>query len=161
MMTMRRLLFAAMLFLPFTLLANAAVADSSEVEGVKILIADFGLFNPTGGGKSFFTPSRTVPYAVGQNFGWTMLLRTNKPKIKLREELVLPEKPDTWGDPPPNGARTISEDGRVAITEQEVTPTRSMILNVWGIAPGDPKGRHLVKITVEGKLLRTFEFTVQ
>ncbi|SFN66513.1 hypothetical protein SAMN05660284_02008 [Formivibrio citricus] len=90
-----------------------------------------------------------------------MLLRTDKPKIKWREEFTLPAKPDTWGNPEPLGTRSVSTDGRVSITEREVSPERGIIFNSWAVAPGDPKGRYVIRVFIEGVLASVFEFDVQ
>jgi hypothetical protein len=46
-------------------------------------------------------------------------------------------------------------------TEREVAPNRGFIYNRWAVAAGDPKGLHVVRVYVEGKLVRTFEFEAE
>jgi hypothetical protein len=42
-----------------------------------------------------------------------------------------------------------------------VKPQGSIIYNVWTVAPGEPKGRYVIRVTVEGSAERTFEFDVR
>ena len=36
-----------------------------------------------------------------------------------------------------------------------------MIFNVWNVASGNPKGRYIIRVIVDGMVERTFEFDVQ
>jgi hypothetical protein len=145
---------------------SAAFAEISEkpigiVASPEVIRADFGLINPPNSGNPTFVPTKVVPLVPNQAYGWVILLRTDKPKIKWREEFTLPAKPITWGQPESLGSRSISTDGRVSITEREVAPDRGAIFNSWTVAPGDPKGRYVIRVFVEGSLARVFEFDVQ
>ena len=142
-------------------IASPSNRTDSTSNAYEVVRADFGLFNPPESGRPLFVPAKVVPLTPNQGYGWIMLLRTDKPKIKWREEFALPVKPDTWGDPEPLGSRSVSTDGRVSITEREVSPDRGIILNSWAVAPGDPKGRYVIRVFVEGSLARVFEFDVQ
>jgi hypothetical protein len=137
---------------------NRTDGTSTSYEVVR---ADFGLFNSPESGKPLFVPTKVVPLTPNQGYGWIMLLRTDKPKIEWREEFTLPVKPDTWGDPEPLGSRSVSTDGRISITERVVSPERGLIFNSWAVAPGDPKGRYVIRVFIEGSLAKVFEFDVQ
>ena len=156
------LLFALLL----AWISAPAVATTTELpfnkpSGTQVLRAEFGLFNLSQSGKPPFVPAKVVPLKPNQSYGWLIQLRTDKPKIRWKEEFTLPAKPNTWGDPEPIGARTVSSDGRVSVTEREVAPDRGTIFNVWTVAPGDPKGRYRIRVYVEGSLAQEFEFDVQ
>ena len=138
--------------------SNGAVGSPS---GYEVVRAEFGIFNQPNSGKPAFVPATVVPLTPNQGYGWIMLLRTTKPKIRWREEFTLPVKPNTWGDPEPLGTRSVSTDGRTSVTEREVSPDRGLIFNTWAVAPGDPKGRYVIRIFVEGSLVKVFEFDVQ
>ncbi|SFN48493.1 hypothetical protein SAMN05660284_01602 [Formivibrio citricus] len=127
----------------------------------EVVSADFGLFNSAESGRPLFESVKVVPLTPDQSYGWVILLRTNKPTIKWREEFTLPTKPDTWGAPESQGTRSVSTDGRVSITEREVSPERGIIFNSWAVAPGDPKGRYVIRVFIEGSLAHVFEFDVQ
>lgn len=127
----------------------------------EIIRAEFGVFNQEDSSKPAFVQAAVIPLTPNQNYGWIMLLRTAKLKVKWREEFTLPEKPDTWGDPATLGNRSVSPDGRTSITEREVSPDQGLIYNIWTVAPGDPKGRYLIKVFIEDSLAKLFEFDVQ
>ena len=137
--------------------SNGAVGVPS---GHEVIRAEFGIFNQANSGKPAFVPATVVPFTPNQGYGWIMLLRTTKPKIKWREEFTLPVKPNTWGDPEPLGTRSVSTDGRTSVTEREVSPDRGLIFNTWAVAPGDPRGRYVIRVFVEGSLAKVFEFDV-
>jgi len=141
--------------------ASSLNQTDSASNAYKVLHADFGLFNAPESGRPLFVPAKVVPLTPYQGYGWIMRIRTDKPRIRWREEFTLPAKPDTWGDPEPLGSRSVSTDGRVSITEREVSPDRGIIFNSWAVAPGDPKGRYVIRVFVEGFLARVFEFDAQ
>lgn len=144
----------------WTLGMGAAWANvSQDGAPVRVLKAEFGLFSNTGG--PVFVPSKTVPLKPGQSFGWILLVDTEKTAVSLREEFTLPLQPATWGDPPPTGIRVISDDGRTAISVQESAPDKGVLFNVWEIAPGDPAGRHTIRVFIDGVLAGAFEFDVE
>lgn len=128
---------------------------------VTIILAEFGLFNPLATGEDLFVVSRKVPLKENQSFGWVIILGTKKPNIKWREELTLPVAPSTWGSKEAFGGHTISDDGRTSIIEREVMPYQGVISHSWAVAPGDPKGRYVIRVIVENRLEEVFEFDVQ
>jgi hypothetical protein len=74
---------------------------------------------------------------------------------------TLPSAPQTWSHEDKNRRREISSDRTVSITENEVVPERGIIFNFWKVAPGDPKGRYIIRVYVEGDLVSTFEFDME
>lgn len=135
--------------------------QTQSAASAKIISGDFGLFNLNNPQGPSFTPASVVPFIENQAYGWVIRLQTSKPTVKWREELVLPAKPATWGDPEPLGKRSISPSGRASITEREVAPEKGMIFNAWSVAPGDPKGKYVIRVFVDGALVKTFRFEVQ
>lgn len=158
-------LIALLSFVALALCGPTVASPPSRVGSVssayEVVRADFGLFNPPESGRPTFVPANVVPLTPNQGYGWIMLLRTDKPKIKWREEFTLPAKPATWGGPEPLGSRSVSTDDRVSITEREVPTDRGIIFNSWAVAPGDPKGRYVIRVFIEGSLAKVFEFDVQ
>ncbi len=128
-------------------------------EDVQIVRAEFGLFKKTANGQSF-VPAKTVPLVEGQEYGWMIVLKTKKPLIKWREEFTLPYAPATWGDAEAQGLHTVSKDGRVSVMEREVSPVDGLIFNVWTVAAGDPQGHHLIRVLIDKRYERVFEFDV-
>jgi len=126
---------------------------------VEIEHAAFGVFNRTPDGRVEFTPSKTVPLTPDQAFGWIIGVKTTKPTVKWREEFTLPAPPETWG--PTEGKHEISADRKVSILEREVAPEMGQVFNSWIISPGDPKGRHVIQVTIEDARPVVFEFDVE
>lgn len=144
--------------------ASAVAAQSAAAEdtwAVEVVQSTFGLFTSGPNGQPRFLPTREVPHTPGQgSFGWIMKIDTRRPVLRWREELTLPEKPATWGDAPADARRSFSEDGRTVILEKEA-PTRPFLFQSWQVAPGDPKGPHRIRVTVEGAPPVTFDFQVR
>jgi hypothetical protein len=126
---------------------------------VQIEQAAFGLFDRTPDGRIGFRPAKTVPLTPDQPFGWVIGLTTAKSTVKWREEFTVPYPPATWG--PVDGKHELSADRKVSILEREVTPERGFVFNSWTIAPGDPRGRHVIKVTIEDAPPVVFEFDVE
>ncbi len=126
---------------------------------VQIEQAAFGVFNLTADGRVDFKPTNTVPLTPNLEFGWVIGVATAKPTVKWREEFTVPTPPETWG--PTVGKHEISADRKVSILEREVTPEGGFLSNSWIISPGDPKGRHVIKVTVEDAPPVVFEFEVE
>jgi hypothetical protein len=144
------------------LIANAGIGPAKNPlpPEVSIVRAEFGLFNFIKFGEQVFVPGRTVPYNENQSYGWIILLETKKSKIRWREEFTLPAAPALWDSPVSQGSHFISEDKRVFIMEREVEPDQGLISHSWAIAPGDPKGRYIIRVIVENRLQEVFEFDV-
>ncbi len=146
---------------PGALAPPIAATDNDSVSDIEVVRSDFGLFSRPDSGKPPFQASRRVPLQEGQGYGWYIELKTTRPKIKWREEMVVPSPPATWGIQNSTAQHSISDDRRTLTTEREVVPNRGLIYNVWSVAAGDPKGPHVVRVYVEGKLVRTFEFETE
>ncbi len=130
-------------------------------EDVQIVRAEFGLFNRTPAGNMSFSPAKTVPLVENQEYGWLILLKTKKPTVKWREEFTLPSPPATWGDAEAKGLYSISINRRVSTMERVVSPAEGVIFNSWTVAAGDPKGHHLMRVLIDNRYERVFEFDVQ
>jgi hypothetical protein len=161
-MNAQRSLFSLFAFVLLGLIAaSSSIGAVDAARDYEVIRAEFGIIDFDNAGKSVFIPTAVVPFKPEQSYGWIMLLRTAKAKISFREEFTLPVKPDTWGDPEPLGTRTLSADRRTAITERTVTPDRGLIFKSWQVAPGDPKGHHVIRVYIEGRLEKVFEFDLR
>ena len=155
--------FPSLLMLAFALLGNTAWGATPEepAPGIKIIHSDFGLFNRSDSGEFVFVPTRTVPLVPGQAYGWAIELSTDRPEIKLTEDVILPAKPATWGNEEPGSKRVITPDQRIAITRQTVKPENGIISSIWSVAPGDPAGSYIIHVYVEDTLVAIYDFEVQ
>lgn len=151
----------ALFVLLFVADAWGNVPNHTVVPKIEIVSAEFGLFNPPESGKPLFIPTRSVPYIENQGYGWIIILKTDKSKVKWREEFTLPSSPKTWGEGETHGINTISYDRKTSVVEREEKLDRGLISNLWAVAPGDPKGRYVIRVIVDGMEECTFEFDVQ
>ena len=164
-MTLRKLTVRALALL----CAAASIAASAPPDAKKVipesefevvrseLVLVYGLETK----EPRFEPTRKVPLKPGQSFGWVIELQTHKPKIKWREEFALPAAPETWGPTETQDRRRISEDKKVSVIEREVEIERGLIYNFWTLAAGDPAGRYVIRVFIEGVRAATFEFDVE
>jgi hypothetical protein len=135
----------------------AGTPGATAQDGVQVLQAEVGLFGPRDDlGRQSFQPGTRVPLRDGQEFGWRIVVKTNKPFVRVREELTLPAEPRTWGDPEPDIKRRISPDGRTAITEWRLAPVNGVLQSAWTVTAGDPPGTWVMKLKVEDQPERVF-----
>ena len=124
----------------------AAAQDPAAIAApFEVVSAEFGLFNALETGRPPFIATPLVPLVVDQSYGWVIVLRTSAKTVRWREEFI----------------RAMSDDARATITEREVTLHNGVIFNSWSVAPGDPTGAYRMRVTIEGQLVRTFEFRVE
>jgi hypothetical protein len=142
--------------------AFALVDETPPMPDIEVLHADFGLFNPSPTGDLMLTPSAVVPLKKGQHYGWSIVLRTSKPKVRWREELTLPSPPSTWAnDELPAASQAISQDRMTSIVELDTIPIDGVIENIWEVTPGDPKGHYIIRVTIDGGNQQVFEFDLR
>ncbi|MDP3010760.1 MAG: hypothetical protein Q8N30_17045 [Methylococcales bacterium] len=144
----------------FALLADSVASAAAPLniipEALHIVRAEFGLFNASG-----FVPSNRVPLVEGQTYGWRIVVKTNKAKVRWREEFTLPVAPVTWGDAEVKGMSSVSENRRVSVMEREETPVDGVMVNSWAVAAGDPVGHHVMRVLIDNRYEYIFQFDVQ
>jgi hypothetical protein len=149
-------LFLAMAIALQVTASLAASGSAAPPAQFKILKTEFGVLSPGG-----FRPATKVPLKEGQSFGWVIQIETKAERVKWREEFALPAAPRVWQVDEKSGKHTLSPDRATSILEHEVKVEDGMIYNFWTIAPGDPRGRHKIRVMVEGFLVATFDFDVE
>ncbi|MGA7179984.1 MAG: hypothetical protein WBX11_10410 [Thiobacillaceae bacterium] len=160
---MPRLVCLSMLFcMSWPPFAFALVDETPPTPPVEVLRADFGLFNASPSGGWILTRTSIIPLKKGQHYGWSILLKTNKPVVKWREEFTLPSPPVSWvSDGLTDPSQTISPDHMTSILEVDAIPVNGVIRNVWEVTAGDPKGHYRIRVTIEGDNQQVFEFDVR
>lgn len=121
---------------------------------------DFGMFNQTRGGEEFVVTNK-VPFAVGQNYGWKMQLKTTRPQVRWREEFQLPAIPKTWGTATLDPQFTLTEAGLKGIVERTGDVRNGELSDVWHTLEGDPRGAHSITVFLEGQKVCEFAFVVE
>lgn len=149
-------MFCLSLLISFT----AGLAPAAE-PALRIVQADFGVFDARPGAPPAWRSTSQVPHRVDQGYGWVLTLAGAPARVQVREELTLPAIPETWGDPEPGLKRRISPDGRTAITERVLEVQQGRIAQAWAVAPGDPRGAYLLKVTVEQLPGQVFRFELR
>jgi hypothetical protein len=147
--------------LSYALMAAAAAlatATTASAAPATVVSATFGLFAPPGSNTAPFTSTNLVPRTANTNYGWLMVVRTDKPTVHWREEFTLPAPAATWGT---DGGAKVSTDRKVAVTERDEAPQDGLIMNVWTVAPDDPAGHYVIKVSVDGGPEQRFDFDVQ
>lgn len=135
-------------------------AEETIADGLVLLSAEFGLLEESPDGTIVIKAADTIPFKEGQAYGWRLRFRTQREGVALREELQLPAKPKNWETPDAGQKFKISPDGRTGTTEVDALLDGGMLMNAWKIAEGDPTGDHVLRLYIEGKLVRTFKFKV-
>ncbi|MTJ14002.1 hypothetical protein FJR11_15715 [Anabaena sp. UHCC 0187] len=120
---------------------------------------EFGVRIINSEGKVNFFPTTTVPLKQGDAYGWKIKLDNYQGKVKWREVLTLPQAPETWTTQD-NKNFSISADGKTAISKRIETPVNGVIENFWTVSPGDPLGKHQVKVYIDERLIATFDFEI-
>ena len=131
-----------MRFNAFILLLGISAAASAQ-PAFEVVSAEFGLFNAMETGRPPFIPTPFVPLQEGQAYGWVIVVKTADKTVRWREEF------------------TPSGSGDAAVTEREVTLYNGAVFNSRAIAKGDPAGTYRMRVSVNGKVVRTFEFRVE
>lgn len=123
--------------------------------------AEFGLFFPPSSGKKKFVSSRTVPWVPNQAYGWRLTLKRQPGQMRWREEFVLPAAPSTWGGAMFGVKQDVSADGKTSVKEGVLQDGENVLTNLWTVAEGDPKGKHVIRVYLDDKLVQTFDFDVE
>ncbi len=116
---------------------------AQEPASIEIVSAEFGLFNAMETGRPPFIPTPFVPLQEGQAYGWVIVVKTADKTVRWREEF------------------TPSGSGNAAVTEREVTLYNGAVYNSRAIGKSDPAGTYRMRVSVNGQLVRTFEFRVE
>jgi hypothetical protein len=156
----------AFLFLLFLgLLARCDAGLKTETEepialGLTLAGAEFGLIVKGEDGVVQFKAADKIPLVAGQMYGWRLRFRGQRKIVGLREEFQLPVAPKVWNSPDSGGDFKVSPDGRTGTTEADAIIEDGALMHAWAVADGDPAGAHVIRLYLEGKLVRTFNFEV-
>jgi hypothetical protein len=123
---------------------------------------EVGVFTPTPGRHGYswdFHPRRKIKYANQRRFGWRICLQTTRSSIEWTEEFSLPTAPSQWGV---TSATKVAADRRSAKTTKKISLDEDGCFeNVWIMVPGDPRGQHSFRLSVEGHSIGELEFDVR
>ena len=177
-------------FLHNLLLAAAGFASWLAFAGpaldIEVVHAEFGLLTPRQAGASgrsqdlTLEPTRLIPHRPGMRYGWAIELRTDKRRVSVREDYLLPaagsrhdnshasEHGDGLAqlapsDPALAGAetRTLTFERRNTVSQRQLVPRNGLIFGEWEIGPHEPPGRRHLQVIVEGEVAADFEYEVR
>ena len=133
-------------------LALAACSPDSYPP-VEILYSASGRIEKGTDGRASYTRAEDIPLRVGQGYGWCANIRTNKPKVKVIEQVTV-AAPTTWGS---TGSLVVSEEGRTAKVTRERDTATGVLCGAWSVGSDDPPGPVQVKVTIEEKVELQFK----
>ena len=160
-MKLRSLLF--LLFLGLVTKSYAGLKEEAEEivgKDLVLLSAEFGLVEQDADGTARIKATDKIPLVAGQAYGWRLKLRTKREVVALREEFRLPVAPKSWNSSIPEAEFRVSPDGRTGVTLADAVLVDGALMNAWTVVEGDPPGAHVIRLYLEGKLVRTFKFEV-
>lgn len=141
-----------------TSLPAFSVAGSSEA--IVIDQAKFGMMYKGSDDKLHFKETDHIPNKVGTPYQWFIHLTSDKDKVTWKEEFSLPAPAVIWGGEEKKEVE-VSGDRKTAVKEMTVSPNNGWISNGWSVAEGDPSGKYIMKIYVEGQFVKEFVFFVE
>ncbi len=156
---MARSLWVGLLALALPTLVQAGTPTASK-PAVRIVEAEFGLLSGLDTLRPTLTPTRTVPLVEGQQYGWRLKVNQRKTQLRWRESFTLPAAPQTWGETPGSVQQHISADQLTSVTERTEVASTGYLYNFWAVAPGDPAGHYVIKVSIDNGPTEVFEFDV-
>jgi hypothetical protein len=140
------------------------LALSLDVAGAAELVdSDFQVTFRYGGAEQRLSEDK-VPLLPGNVcYTWWMKLAPGDAPQSVEERLILPPPLADWGDAAtnPDDGVEISADNTVATsTFAPELDAEGWFSKGWCAAEGDPLGAHRIEVSIDGELLKTFEFDV-
>lgn len=171
-------------------MAAICLALTGPAMALEVVHAEFGVFTPRKAGvsgaaakvgDSTLEPARVIPHKVGTRYGWAIELRTDKRRVSVREEYLLPATArnshddshanghgDGLAQPAPSApalagaeTRTLAFERRNTVSQRQLVPRNGLIFGEWEIGPGEPPGRRHLQVIVEGEVAADFEYEVR
>jgi len=141
-----------------TLLAALVLTACAQVPRAR-----FGVVNGIG-----VTETRHIPYVVGAHYGFRVDYHDTGRLITLREQFDLPAAAHFRSTSPSKQRTVESRGGRTLTCEVQLgshTPAPPAIHSLYvediQIARGDPKGKYTVKLWLDDKPFKDFEFYIE
>ena len=131
---------------------TSALAPDLEVTGAQFFAIDTRTEPPR------IVESASIPHRPETScFGWLIRIAPRQGEVTVREELRLPAPAPNWGTAE---GTSVHPDRAGATSTFTDDLSDGMLTNEWCLSEGDPTGAHQISISVSGRLLHQFEFTV-
>ncbi len=147
-------------FVILALVAGVVCAAPPAPVPVKIIRAEFGLFQTNDSGEQLFLPAQVVPHQVGQRYGWIIEVSSARRSLSVREEYLLPNTTKPASDP-------LSENlyvplpRRNQISQRQLVPVEGRVFGEWAVGPNEPAGHRHLQVVIEDRVAASFEFDVK
>jgi len=99
-----------------------------------------------------FRAADEVPLFAGSSFGWRIRVPCGERPVEVDEELHLPAPGDWPADPEMH----VSDDRKSVTLRYQLDCRAGWLEKQWSVSPGDPPGRWVIKVTVDGFAPKTF-----
>ena len=163
------------------------LACAGPAMAIEVVHAEFGLLTPRQAGAAgrsqdlTLEPTRIIPRRPGTRYGWAIELRTDKRRVSVREDYLLPAPArsrhdnshanghgDGLAQPAPSApaladaeTRTLTFERRNTVSQRQLVPRNGLIFGEWEIGPHEPPGRRHLQVIVEGEVAADFEYEVR
>jgi hypothetical protein len=114
------------------------------------------------------TETRRIPYTVGTHYGFRLDYHDTGHPAKLREQFDLPARAHWRSTSPPDHRLSASRGGRTLTREVQLGSRTAAPSNVYSfyiediqIASGDPKGQYSLKLWLDDRPFKDFQFYVE
>ena len=95
-------------------------------------------------------------------YGWRIRLANAKGLIKFKEVFSLPTEPEFWGGENDEfNPSAIAKNRKSSVTEKFAHVRDGWISHSWCVAEGDPEGKYMMEVYIEGKFVKRFDFEVR
>ena len=146
--------------------AQAADPTDAKKPGVAIYSIAFGEF----GENNRFTEKRKFEHEPGRQYGWKLEVNSTAGKVRIKEVFELPgtapwpEEDPTLNDPQiKNYRRELSKDKSKQTIEFDLICGEKMAVfgQAYTIVAGDPKGKHVITVSIDGQEAGKFPFVIE
>ena len=114
------------------------------------------------------TETRHIPYVVGTHYGFRVDYHDSGHPMTLREQFDLPATARFRSTSPSeqrmvssHGGRTLTREVQLGSRTQAPPEIHSLYVEDVQIAQGNPRGKYTVKLWLDDKPLKDFEFYIE
>lgn len=146
------------------LLSSCADGNSLPVE---VLGTRSGGVEIAADGNKIFKQTSTIDLATSDGLYWLIYVRSNKKSLKYTEEIKM-SGPSSWSvlgkkdhASTSKFSMVVSDDKSGATINREIDNINGILSGSWRFLKDDPKGPVSIRITIEGKVVSTFNWVLQ
>lgn len=143
--------------------ALVSALGAGSAGAVELVDSDFQVTFQYGGSEQRLSETQVPLLPANVCYTWRLKLAAGDAPQSAEERLILPEPLADWGDFATNqdDGVEISADGSMATsTFVPELDSDGWISKGWCAAAGDPMGAHRIEVSIDGTLLKTFDFDV-